>query len=841
MVVALRSTFLHSSVDGPCPACKRNHDKDCRWTDDLGLVLCWTKAQKGTSTVPEPPDEVETGNQVYRTIGLTDDGKWMQYRLITRRVEKPIRPAGKVYYDYRDRVTCEIICRVTRTDNGNGKKDFSQLYRNPNTKEWERYTKHNGKLVSNFSDQLKAELKSRVLPYRWHDCQKAITDGKPIWVVEGEGKADLLMELGLPAITFIGGSGKYQVYGYPGYLKDLEGATLVLCPDRDQVGLKHMEDVFRDFPDARWLYAEPDSLEWNHPPKNKGLDLADWIQDGATREQILAAVEERRDVAVPPNPGSEELNSPAIDQRIDDLLDGDASPEAVAVELQKLADETAIPFHHLYRLFQERQEARDRQELLRRDSDDLLDVIQHDQPLDLNTILPEPLAKALTMKADAARIDPVHLIQFLLPCVGLLVGARASILIQGGETSDDHWIEHPIFWTMDVAPPSTGKSIAEEAITKPIRRWQKEEDERIKLAKKELRKVRRQWDALSPDEQKAKAETAENPEVYEEEVIGAHRKYLVSNPTSEALFRRISEQQPQSGVGCLVDELFGFFTGLDQHKKGLGNSRQTLLSAWNGVVRDGSERVDAEASIFFDDQTLSLGGGIQPGLMEKLFNLEKDADGLLSRMLIALPKIPDNFDQPYHGTVNLYPVLENLYTCLDHIESCQAVFSNAAKKRFDVLHSKLKRAQVRHLTEGNGAVAALCGKGGKHLARLALGLHLIEWVFDGTGDLDFQEIQVETLERAKVLMYFYVRQLIKLQTYYGASSQDKKPDLQPKIYEYVASKREATVRSLCKRFSREKLTTKQAWEILQAMSRLIEVQGDGAIGDRVIKIRKVEA
>jgi hypothetical protein len=56
-------------------------------------------------------------------------------------------------------------------------------------------------------------------------------------------------------------------------------------------GMEHMEIISKDFPDAQWLYAYPESTVWNDLPKDKGLDIADWISDfNLRKEDILNAV-----------------------------------------------------------------------------------------------------------------------------------------------------------------------------------------------------------------------------------------------------------------------------------------------------------------------------------------------------------------------------------------------------------------------------------------------------------------------------------------------------------------------------------------------------------------------
>ena len=127
--------------------------------------------------------------------------------------------------------------------------------------------------------------------YRYQEVQEAIAAGQTIFIVEGEPCADALWNLGIPATTNIGGAGKWKSSDS----KDLVGAKVVLCPDRDKPGIKHTEAIAEHFPDAQWLYAFPNSPFWNNLPSSQGLDVADWIEsDKLTAADIWEAVEPQR-------------------------------------------------------------------------------------------------------------------------------------------------------------------------------------------------------------------------------------------------------------------------------------------------------------------------------------------------------------------------------------------------------------------------------------------------------------------------------------------------------------------------------------------------------------------
>ncbi len=207
--------------------------------------------------------------------GATTDGLWGQYFTEKPDQQKPVRPEGRKDYFYPDRNSNPLI-KVVRVDKGDGTKSFYQYHWNG--KNW----------ISGLTDQFKRQVPI----YRYKEVMAAIAQGKPIFMVEGEGCADDLWSLGIPATTTLGGSKKYRSYG--NYSQDLEGVQLILCPDRDQLGIGHMEDVAQDFLNVQWSYAFPSSQVWERLPKDKGLDISDWIADGATVEDILAAVGKKR-------------------------------------------------------------------------------------------------------------------------------------------------------------------------------------------------------------------------------------------------------------------------------------------------------------------------------------------------------------------------------------------------------------------------------------------------------------------------------------------------------------------------------------------------------------------
>ena len=138
-----------------------------------------------------------------------------------------------------------------------------------------------------------------LVPYRWLQAKEALNKGEPVFIVEGEPCADALAQLNLNAISFCGGSNSPHYKACIDLLKPY-AEQLVICPDRDQAGVKYAQAIAEAIGITQWLYALPDSFQWRRTlPKKDGADIADWIADGATVEQILSAISQQCTVDQP--------------------------------------------------------------------------------------------------------------------------------------------------------------------------------------------------------------------------------------------------------------------------------------------------------------------------------------------------------------------------------------------------------------------------------------------------------------------------------------------------------------------------------------------------------------
>jgi len=375
--------FTYSSPKNPCPVCGRTKDSDCR-VDAKGFCHCRTYAKD-----PPKVGDVIRGDDglQWAYIGESDRGRWALFKpheerrkdnwdpalasfsrwannkngnvvstkptttqpektpaaSLTRPTATPLaakkatRPAGQQEFIYHD-ADGQPVIKVRREDDGQGNKDIRQF----------RY--ENGKWVS----RLNEDVTKRVRLYRIAEA-RALSEktGHPIFLVEGESCVERLMALGIPATTSIGGAKKWTGYGFPNYLQDLQGCRIILSPDADRPGLEHMLEIERSLRTAGieiagWLLAPPNA-PWENLPKDGGLDVVDWLDSGATAEEILSSIR----VALPEYlVADDEIADLAAE--VSELAQLDRAsgltllPKALDTPLRRIAEKPGLPVEAYY-------------------------------------------------------------------------------------------------------------------------------------------------------------------------------------------------------------------------------------------------------------------------------------------------------------------------------------------------------------------------------------------------------------------------------------------------------------------------------------------------------------
>jgi len=235
-----KSNLVTVSKENPCPHCGKPD-----WCYSIGELSVCNRDQPPATGWEATTKSDQDGHLFYVPV----------------QEKKAIRPAQTRYWEYPDRDGFPLV-RVRRIDFGDGrKKDIKQQHWGKDKKDW----------VMGLGNVQRASIPI----YRYADVQKAIANGDYIFIVDGEQCADAFWDLGLAATCNIGGASKWRLTD----TSDLQGAKIVICPDRDLPGVEDAAKISQHFPGAQWLYCYPESGAWDNLPKSQGLDVKDWIDE----------------------------------------------------------------------------------------------------------------------------------------------------------------------------------------------------------------------------------------------------------------------------------------------------------------------------------------------------------------------------------------------------------------------------------------------------------------------------------------------------------------------------------------------------------------------------------
>jgi hypothetical protein len=177
------------------------------------------------------------------------------------------------------------------------------------------------------------------------------------------------------------------------------------------------------------------------------------------------------------------------------------------------------------------------------------------------------------------------------------------------------WRESARIWVSLVGPPSSKKSPIMAAAVSPLRKID------AAMAREHAQR-KSEYDRLDKDR---KAETD----------LPKQTRLLLQDTTIEAA-QDILKDSP-NGVLCFQDELSGWFGSMDKYSnaRGAAKDRAFWLEAFNGAPYS-VHRV-GRGSVYIENLSASLIGGIQPEPIRKVADESAD-DGLLQRLLPVILK-----------------------------------------------------------------------------------------------------------------------------------------------------------------------------------------------------------
>jgi len=342
-------------------------------------------------------------------------------------------------------------------------------------------------------------------------------------------------------------------------------------------------------------------------------------------------------------------------------------------------------------------------------------------------VLPRPLSDFIKTVAASIGCDPSFVALPVLTVCAAAIGNTRRLVVKDG------WQVPSILWGVIVGESGTLKSPALKAAQKPIQerqqQWFKKYHEEIAAfeAAEEERK------------QRMKHPLVPAGEVPVEKVVPIRQRCLVSDATIEGLVSVLSDNW--RGVLLIRDELAGWIGSFDKYNaRGKASADAGhWLSLYNGASITVDRKTGDRPTVFVPQPAVSICGGIQPGILDKMIGSEHRDNGLLSRLLLAFPprrqkqwtdaSIPQEIEAGYDAHVcGLLNLKGNVF---DEEPSPQKVrLSTEASDLFKQYVDRNGAEQFKY----TGDLAAAWSKLEEIPARLALVIHCVRCVAGDCSD-----------------------------------------------------------------------------------------------------------
>ncbi|MEG5176119.1 DUF3987 domain-containing protein [Microcoleus sp. B3-D7] len=677
--------LLRASKTSPCPHCGKPD-----WCYFIGELSVCNREQ--------PP---ATGWEA--TSKADKDGK-TYYAPIQQK--KAIRPRGTRdwYYPARDG---SPLVRVVRFDDGKGTKaNWTQM----------SWGKCKSSRQMGWIGGIEGVARENIPIYRYAEVKKAIANNELIFIVEGESCADILWGLGLAATCNIGGSSKWRNTD----TSDLEGASVVIVPDRDKPGIKHAELLHQEFPGALWLYPFPESKAWENLPESKGLDIADWVEHHKlTAEDIKVVIRDKKTFEtsrqvqkVVTHPKFEVPNLSDLAAKIDELLNSDLRRSQLQIKISELAQTYRLTPAQVQKIYRTREQELE-QELEQEDTGAEVARLLSAQKsqIELSEILPPGLAAPIEKLAAKLNLKTECYLAALLTQVSSLFKVGSEVLLR----RDTDYRCTPNYFAGIVAESSQKKSpIMRAMIDRPMQSLRDKARKEYQKALADYEEEYRQWKAAKGDN---KGLPPKEPRP---------RLYSFSKSTGEGILYQVAEF-PDQALMYRCDELASLFKSANQYRGGKGSDDEDLLEFWNGtgstVLRASGTKAD------LDGLLLSVFGTIQPDVLAALLKDCSDSNGKFARFdFVFQPLAASKLSEDDSGGFDITPMLSVLYTKIDSLPALKMELSPDAKRLFTAFYNAM---EDRRIAEPKQGIRAMVGKMPEKVGKMATIIYVLTCAFNG--------------------------------------------------------------------------------------------------------------
>lgn len=342
----------------------------------------------------------------------------------------------------------------------------------------------------------------------------------------------------------------------------------------------------------------------------------------------------------------------------------------------------------------------------------------------------------------------------LLWTISILTGNLFSIKVKNG------WHETPVVWFSLVGRAGVGKTPSIRRILYPL----------IKENNKEIKNYIKNTELYREYEKLSKKDKEQQIEINKPN----KKQFIADDITLEALVDL--HQEVTTGVGVFKDELAGWLKDMNKYRE--GSDLEFWLSTWSGTSVN-VNRLTRVGS-FVENPFIPVIGGIQPAVLNELYNQEKKDNGFMDRMLISYPDvtIPKYNDEEistdaiiwYNSIIaNLRKVIQKLKqeTEEDEIKKIEVCFSSDAKKIWIEKFNEITEKQ--NSDNENEYFKSMYPKQKSYIPRFAFLLNALNSVCN--DDIDFKIIEADAMKGAIKLSDYFVATAKKIK--FEKSENDK--------------------------------------------------------------------
>ncbi len=241
-------------------------------------------------------------------------------------------------------------------------------------------------------------------------------------------------------------------------------------------------------------------------------------------------------------------------------------------------------------------------------------------------LLPDPLGRFVSEGARAFIVDESFFAQPVLAvCAGLIGNSRRVVI-------KPQWLEPPTLWMAAIGASGTGKTPPLKEVLRPARTIQ--------------RRMFKDYEKALADFQRVKAEHEKNVQIWrqnrqaqggppEEPKAPVCPRLIVQDTTLEAL-GPILKANPR-GVLIVRDELSGWLRSFDRYQQRGKGDAATWLELFSGESVTIDRKGGTPPVVHIPSATVSILGGVQPGVLNRAIASEHRENGLLARLLLCYP------------------------------------------------------------------------------------------------------------------------------------------------------------------------------------------------------------